>query len=85
MKFNFKYAVFTEPYMYVSMNLENFTRAVGKLDNYTFGYYSFNFLTSLSGIRKSLADYLALNHFPYLNSNYNTYSMFWIFIEILAL
>ncbi|RJQ64725.1 MAG: oligosaccharide repeat unit polymerase [Stygiobacter sp.] len=79
MKFNFKYAIFTEPYMYISMNLENFTRAVGKLENYTFGYYSFNFLTSISGIRKSLAEYLALNHFPYLNSNYNTYSMFWDF------
>jgi len=79
MKFNFKYAIFTEPYMYVSMNLENFTRAVGKLENFTFGYYSFNFLTSVSGIRKSLAEYLALNHFPYLNSSYNTYSMFWDF------
>lgn len=79
MRFNFKYAIFTEPYMYVSMNLENFTRAVGKLENFTFGYYSFNFLTSVSGTRKSLAEYLALNHFPYLNSSYNTYSMFWDF------
>ena len=77
MKFHFKYAIFTEPYMYVAMNLENFTRAVDRLDTYTFGYYSFNFLTSLSGTRKLLSDYLFLNPYPFLNSSYNTYSMFW--------
>jgi oligosaccharide repeat unit polymerase len=77
MKFHFKYAIFTEPYMYVVMNLENFTRAVDRLDTHTYGYYSFNFLTSLSGTRKLLSDYLFLNQYPYLNSSYNTYSMFW--------
>ncbi|MBU1100660.1 MAG: oligosaccharide repeat unit polymerase [Bacteroidetes bacterium] len=77
MKYNVKYAVFTEPYMYVVMNLENFTRAVEKLDSHTFGFYSFNFITSLAGVKKMIAEYLHLNNFPYLNSSFNTYTMFW--------
>jgi oligosaccharide repeat unit polymerase len=81
MKFSFKYAIFTEPYMYVVMNLENFVRAVNRLEDHTFGYYTFNFMLSLSGLKKPLNDYWTLNNFPFLNSSYNTYSMFWDFFR----
>ncbi len=81
MKFSFKYAIFTEPYMYVVMNLENFVRAVNRLEDHTFGYYTFNFLLSLSGLKKPVTDYVSLNNFPFLNSSYNTYSMFWDFFR----
>ena len=79
MKFSFRYAIFTEPYMYIAMNLENFTRAVDRLETHTYGYYTFNFITSLSGTKKTLTEYLSLNPFPFINSSYNTYSMFWDF------
>ncbi|MCL5027586.1 MAG: oligosaccharide repeat unit polymerase [Bacteroidetes bacterium] len=79
MKFSPKYAVFTEPYMYVVMNLENFTKAVTKVMNYTYGYYTFNFVLSLSGLKHWIKDYANLNDTPFLNSGYNTYTMFWDF------
>lgn len=77
MKFDFKYAILTEPYMYFVMNLENFVRAVNHLENHSFGYYTFHFLLSLTGIKRAAMEYFSFNDFPFLNSSYNTYSMFW--------
>lgn len=79
MKFSIKYAIFTEPYMYISMNLENFARAVTRLENHSFGYYTFNFIMSLSGLKHVLSEYANLVERPFLNSDYNTYTMFWDF------
>ena len=79
MKFPVQYAIFTEPYMYIVTNLENFTHAVSKLDHFTYGYYTFDFLTAISGVKHWLADYYYLNDTPYLTSGYNTYSFLWDF------
>ncbi len=77
MKISPKYAIITEPYMYFVMNPENFVRAVNRLETHTYGYYTFNFVLSLSGTKKIITDYVALNNFPFLNSSYNTYSALW--------
>ncbi len=79
MKFSPKYAIYTEPYMYVVMNLENFTRAVSKVVHHTYGYYTFNFVMSLTGLKHWIEKYSNLNNTPFLNSGYNTYTMFWDF------
>jgi oligosaccharide repeat unit polymerase len=65
--------------MYVVTNLENFVRSSRLLDHHTYGYYTFNALMSLSGLKHWLADYFFIDDTPYLTSGYNTYSFLWVF------
>jgi len=79
MKFDVAYAGWTEPYMYIVTNLENFARAVTRLDHNTFGYYTLNALMAFTGLKHWLAEYFALVETPYLNSGYNMYTFLWEF------
>lgn len=79
MKFSPAYAIFTEPYMYVVMNLENFARAVQQLDSLAYGYYTFDFTTALVGLKHWISEYFGMVDTPYLTSNYNTYTAFWTY------
>lgn len=80
MKFSPDYAIFTEPYMYISMNLENFANAIHKIHNFSYGYYTFDFLTAITGIKHWIEEYFFLIENPFLISiNYNTYSAFWTY------
>lgn len=80
MKTSLKYAAFTEPYMYLVMSVENFAYAVEKLESHTYGLYTFDFLTALSGLKHTLKEYLSISDFPHLLSPfYNTYTTFFIF------
>jgi oligosaccharide repeat unit polymerase len=65
--------------MYFVMNVENLARGIQKLDHYTYGYYSFNFLFSLSGLKHWIEEYFVLDDTPYLVSGYNTYTSFWVY------
>lgn len=78
MKFPIAYALLTEPYMYVVMNLENFARSVNRLDTHTLGYFTFDFITAISGLKYWISDYFVIDRFPFLVSGYNTYSAFWV-------
>jgi oligosaccharide repeat unit polymerase len=77
MKFPPQYAIFTEPYMYVCMNVENYVNAVSKLDHFTYGYYTFNFALASTGLKHWIEEYYAINDTPFLFSGYNTYTLFW--------
>jgi oligosaccharide repeat unit polymerase len=79
MKFPIRYALFTEPYMYLVMGLENFTRAVDKLDHFTLGYFSINPLLSITGLKHSLIQYFTIDETPYLISGYNTFPFHWYY------
>jgi len=79
MKFSSQYAIFTEPYMYVVMNVENFVHALSKLEQHTFGYYTFNFILALTGLKHWIEGYFGIVDTPYLFSGYNTYTLFWTF------
>ncbi len=77
MKYSVTYAVFTEPYMYFAMNLENFINGVEKYNNFTFGYFTFNPLLSLIQLKHPLNEYMKIERFPHIVSGgYNTYTMF---------
>ena len=77
MKYSVKYAIFTEPYMYFAMNVENFVHAVERYTNYTYGFFTFNPILSIIQLKHPLEEYMAINKFPNLIvSNYNTYTMF---------
>jgi oligosaccharide repeat unit polymerase len=77
MKYSYKYAIFTEPYMYIVMNLENFVHAVRKLENFSYGYYTFDYAFALTGLKYPIREYFGLVDTPFLFSGYNTYTLFW--------
>ena len=79
MRISVDYAFLTEPYMYVVMNLENFARAVNRLEYHTFGYFTFDFVTAIAGLKYWISDYFGVDRMPYLISGYNTYTAFWSF------
>lgn len=80
MKFGKEFAVFTEPYMYVVMNLENFANAVNKMSNFSFGYYTFDFVLALVGLKHLILEYANFQTFPFIvDSSYNTYTMFFVY------
>lgn len=81
MRFPIAYAFLTEPYMYCVMNLENFARAVNRLDYHSYGYYTFDFLTALTGLKYPVYEYFHMDRLPYLISGYNTYTAFWLFFS----
>lgn len=77
MKFSREYAIFSEPYMYFVMNLENVARAVERLDHYYLGFFTFDWVVALTGLKHWLSDYLNIERLPFLNSGYNTYAYQW--------
>ncbi len=79
MRFSRDYAFFTEPYMYLVTNLENFARSVAVSDYHTFGYFSLDFVTAITGLKYWVLEYFDFTRTPYLTSNYNTYTAFWWF------
>ena len=80
MKISKSLAFLTEPYMYVVMNIENFVHAVRNLSNFSYGYYTFDFILALTGLKHWLADYTNFKNFPFLiSSDYNTYTMFFVY------
>ena len=66
-----------EPYMYVTMNLENFARAVDKLNFHTWGYFLFDPVLALTGLKHWLGEYFMIERLPYLISGYNTFTFHW--------
>lgn len=80
MKFSSQYAFLTEPYMYVVMNLENFANVVNNFDTYSFGYFTFDFVLALTGLKHWIAEYAQLKEFPELiTAEFNTYTMFFTY------
>ncbi len=79
MKYSPQYAIFTEPYMYFAMNVENFAHAASRLTEFTYGFFTFDFIEALTGVKHWVSTYFSLVETPYLVSGYNTYSAFWTY------
>jgi len=79
MKFSYKYAIFTEPYMYIVMNVENFINSISKLNHYSFGYFTFDWIFALLQLKYPMREYFGLSDTPITIAGYNTYTMFWTF------
>jgi oligosaccharide repeat unit polymerase len=77
MKFSPAYAELTIPYMYLSMNIENFVKYYPKIENFAYGFFTFDFLTALTGIKHWVAEYANLEKFRMYIGGYNTYPFFW--------
>jgi oligosaccharide repeat unit polymerase len=85
MKIPPQYALVTEPYMYLVMGSENLARSVERLDTFTYGFYTFDFLTALTGLKHWMTDYFHFVDTPFLVSGYNTYTAFWTFYRDFSL
>lgn len=81
MRYTKAYAVFTEPYMYIVMNLENFARSVDQWTSYTYGYFTFDFLMAMTGLKHPIAKEFGLVERPFLISAYNTFSFLMPFYQ----
>ncbi len=80
MRYSRAYASFTGPYMYIVMNLENFTHVADNIQSYTYGYYTFDFLLALTGLKHWMADYFGLSATEYLTSGYNTFPFIFYYL-----
>ena len=81
MRFPKTYAIFSEPYMYIVMNLENFARSVDRWTSFTYGYFTFDFLMAMTGLKHPLAKEYDLVERPFLISGYNTFSFLMPFYQ----
>jgi oligosaccharide repeat unit polymerase len=52
---------------------------VNLLESHTYGYYTFDFITAMSGLKYWVYDYFRMERHPFLISSYNTYTSFWPF------
>ncbi len=79
MKYSVEYAIFSEPYLYITMNLENYARASEKLEKFTYGYFTIDWMLALTGLKHWLEKYFNIIRLPFLNSGYNTYPFHWTY------
>ena len=77
MKYSSKYQAFTEPYMYITMNLENMARGVDLMQKHSFGLLTGDWIIALAGIKKWALNYFNINPRPFLVSGYNTFPFLW--------
>jgi oligosaccharide repeat unit polymerase len=79
MKFPIKYAIFTEPYMYITMNLENFVHAFPMIESHSYGMFSADFITALFGIKHWLGEYSGLIKITNYIAGYNCFPFYWAY------
>jgi oligosaccharide repeat unit polymerase len=77
MKYSMDYAAFTGPYMYVTMNLENFSRGVDNIREHSYGLLSADWIAALTGIKHPAAEYFGINSGKYITSSFNTFPFMW--------
>jgi len=77
MKYSRDYAMFTGPYMYVTMNLENFARGVDVMSRHSYGLMTADWLAALTGIKHWAIEYFGVDYRKYVTTTYNTYPFLW--------
>ena len=77
MKYSMDYAAFTGPYMYVTMNLENFSRGVDNIREHSYGLLSADWIAALTGIKHPASEYFGINSGKYITSSFNTFPFMW--------
>ena len=77
MKFSTQYSEFTLPYMYISMNMENFVKYYSHIENHSFGFFTFDFLFEGSSTRRLISEYFGFKKLGFFIGGYNTYPFFW--------
>jgi oligosaccharide repeat unit polymerase len=76
MKFSPKYAEFAIPYMYISMNLENFVKYYSQI-KHSYGFFTFDFFTELTITRYWISHYFDFDKTRLHIGGYNTFPFYW--------
>jgi len=77
MKYSSEYAVFTGPYMYIVMNLENMAKGVDILNQHSFGILTGDWVLALTGLKHWIQEYFNIDYRRFVYSGYNTYPFLW--------
>jgi oligosaccharide repeat unit polymerase len=77
MKYSPEFASITGPYMYVTMNLENFAHGVNNIKKFTFGLLTFDWVMALTGIKHWATEYFNFDYTEQVYSLYNTCPFLW--------
>jgi oligosaccharide repeat unit polymerase len=77
MEYSKDYAMFTWPYMYIVMNLENLAVGVEKLDDNSYGLLTGDWLMASTGIKHWAKEYFNIDKQKYLYSAYTTSPFIW--------
>ena len=72
-----KFSGLAIPYMYLVMNLENFVKYYSHVENHGYGFFTFDFITALTGLKHWMAEYYNFDKFKEYITGYNTYPFFW--------
>jgi oligosaccharide repeat unit polymerase len=59
------------------MNIENFVKYYSQIDNHSFGFFTFDFLTALTGLKHWIEEYFNFDKFRLHIGGYNTFPFFW--------
>ena len=76
-KFSSKYAIFAIPYMYLSMNIENFVKYYSHIHNHSYGFFTFGFFTELIDVKHWISEYFNFDKFRLHIRGYNTFPFYW--------
>ncbi len=79
MKLPPSYAEFSISYMYIVMNVENFVRHYSNVQAHSYGFFTFDFLTALTGIKHWIENYFLFDKFKWQIAGYNTYPFYWAY------
>jgi oligosaccharide repeat unit polymerase len=79
MKLSPQYAEFAIPYMYVVMSIENFAKYYSHINNHSFGFFTFDFLSALTGIKHWVEEYYNFDKFRLHIGGYNTFPFYWAY------
>ena len=77
MKLPPQYAEFSISYMYVVMNVENFVKHYSYVHTHSYGFFTFDFLTALTGIKHWIEEYYLFDKYKWQIGGYNTYPFYW--------
>jgi oligosaccharide repeat unit polymerase len=77
MKISEDYALFSSPYMYLVMNIENLDEGLKKLQHHTYGAHSFDFLLALCQVKYPLREYIPPKEDFIITRSFNTFPFMW--------
>lgn len=73
------YAELAIPYMYITMNIENFVKYYPQIHNHTYGAFTFEFLTNAFGVSNLIATYFNFDKLRLHIGGYNTFPYYWAY------
>jgi|GEM_PF-5271135 len=65
--------------MYLVMSIENFVKYYSHIANHSFGFFTFDFLSAITGLKHWIEEYCNFDKFRLHIGGYNTYPFYWAY------